>query len=43
MASASSNIIFDDIFAVEDIDRAGKKFDRGSFAAYIQRARAQSR
>lgn len=30
MASASSNIIFDDIFAIEDIDRAGKKFDRVS-------------
>ncbi|TRM65768.1 RNA polymerase [Schizophyllum amplum] len=33
MASASSNIIFDDIFAIEDIDRAGKKFDRGAFCA----------
>ncbi|KAL4064965.1 DNA-directed RNA polymerases I, II, and III subunit RPABC3 [Scleroderma yunnanense] len=28
MSSASSNIVFDDIFVVNDIDREGKKFDR---------------
>ncbi|TFY72892.1 hypothetical protein EVG20_g119 [Dentipellis fragilis] len=30
MASSSSNIVFDDIFTIEDIDREGKKFDRVS-------------
>lgn len=27
---ASSNVVFDDIFTVEDIDREGRKFDRGA-------------
>ncbi|TFY80769.1 hypothetical protein EWM64_g3241 [Hericium alpestre] len=30
MSSSSSNIVFDDIFTIEDIDREGKKFDRVS-------------
>ncbi|THH20001.1 hypothetical protein EW146_g1264 [Bondarzewia mesenterica] len=30
MASTSSNIVFDDIFTVKDIDPEGKKFDRVS-------------
>lgn len=30
MASASSNILFDDLFTIESIDKEGKKFDRGS-------------
>jgi len=30
MASSKSNIVFDDIFTIEDIDKDGKKFDRVS-------------
>ncbi|GBE78304.1 RNA polymerase I [Sparassis latifolia] len=30
MASNSSNVIFDDIFTISDIDKEGKKFDRVS-------------
>jgi len=30
MASLTSNIVFDDIFAIKDIDAEGKKFDRVS-------------
>ncbi|KZT30336.1 RNA polymerase I [Neolentinus lepideus HHB14362 ss-1] len=30
MASNASNIVFDDIFTIEDIDKEGKKFDRVS-------------
>jgi hypothetical protein len=29
MASTSSSIVFDDIFTTDDIDKDGKKFDRG--------------
>lgn len=29
MASNASNIVFDDIFAINAIDKEGKKFDRG--------------
>lgn len=29
MANATSSIIFDDIFKINDIDKEGKKFDRG--------------
>ncbi len=29
MASSKSNIVFDDIFEIEEIDEGGKKFDRG--------------
>ena len=28
--AASSNIVFDDIFRINAIDREGKKFDRGA-------------
>ncbi|KDQ63798.1 hypothetical protein JAAARDRAFT_29844 [Jaapia argillacea MUCL 33604] len=30
MASSASNIVFDDIFTINDIDKEGKKFDRVS-------------
>ncbi|KAH0838433.1 RNA polymerase I [Lanmaoa asiatica] len=30
MSSASSNIVFDDIFTINAIDKEGKKFDRGT-------------
>ncbi|KIJ45602.1 hypothetical protein M422DRAFT_227262 [Sphaerobolus stellatus SS14] len=30
MASGPSNVLFDDLFTIEDIDREGKKFDRVS-------------
>lgn len=30
MSSASSNIVFDDIFTINAIDKEGKKFDRGA-------------
>lgn len=30
MSSVSSSIVFDDIFTISDIDKDGKKFDRGS-------------
>ncbi|KAJ3567366.1 hypothetical protein NP233_g6413 [Leucocoprinus birnbaumii] len=30
MANTSSNIVFDDIFTINDIDKEGKKFDRVS-------------
>ncbi|KAI0048355.1 RNA polymerase [Auriscalpium vulgare] len=30
MANTSSNVVFDDIFTIEGIDREGKKFDRVS-------------
>ena len=30
MTSNASNIVFDDIFTINDIDKEGKKFDRGS-------------
>jgi len=29
MATAASNIVFDDIFTINAIDKEGKKFDRG--------------
>lgn len=29
MATAASSIVFDDIFSINDIDKEGKKFDRG--------------
>lgn len=35
MTSASSNVVFDDIFTVNAIDKEGKKFDRGSFPICI--------
>ena len=36
--AASSNIVFDDIFRINAIDREGKKFDRGaSLSLYIMR------
>lgn len=31
MAANSSNIVFDDIFTINAIDKEGKKFDRGSY------------
>ena len=31
MASLTSNIVFDDIFAIKEINKDGKKFDRGMF------------
>lgn len=31
MASSKSSIVFDDIFEIDEIDKAGKKFDRGMF------------
>ncbi|KAI6044975.1 RNA polymerase I [Pisolithus marmoratus] len=37
MSSASSNIVFDDIFTISDIDKEGKKFDR------VSRLNARSR
>jgi len=30
MTTATSNIVFDDIFTINAIDKEGKKFDRGS-------------
>src|SRR5438445_6822825 len=30
MTTAASNIVFDDIFTINAIDKEGKKFDRGS-------------
>jgi hypothetical protein len=35
MAANSSNIVFDDIFTIHDIDKEGKKFDRGPQTVYI--------
>lgn len=32
-ATAASNIVFDDIFTINAIDKEGKKFDRGSMMA----------
>jgi len=29
MANTSSNIVFDDIFTLDAIDKEGRKFDRG--------------
>jgi len=29
MTSSKSNIVFDDIFTIKEIDPEGKKFDRG--------------
>lgn len=29
MATRESNILFDDIFTVQDVDLEGKKFERG--------------
>jgi hypothetical protein len=29
MASSKSSIVFDDIFTIDEIDKEGKKFDRG--------------
>lgn len=29
MSSGPSNVLFDDLFTINDIDREGKKFDRG--------------
>lgn len=29
MSSNASNIVFDDIFTIQAIDKEGKKFDRG--------------
>jgi uncharacterized protein YkuJ len=29
MASATSSVVFDDIFTINAIDKEGKKFDRG--------------
>jgi hypothetical protein len=44
MASATSYIVFDDIFTINAIDKEGKKFDRGPSAAlyptFIRRLRA---
>ena len=33
MTSASSNVVFDDIFTINAIDKDGKKFDRGAVVA----------
>jgi hypothetical protein len=33
MASTASNIVFDDIFTINAIDKEGKKFERGSLLA----------
>ena len=30
MASNTSNVLFDDIFTINAIDKEGKKFDRGA-------------
>lgn len=30
MTTASSNKVFEDLFAISDIDKDGKKFDRGA-------------
>ncbi len=38
MASAASNIVFDDIFTISSIDKEGKKFDRGQRRPYRQRS-----
>lgn len=31
MSSGAKHSVFEDIFAIEDIDKGGKKFDRGEF------------
>lgn len=31
MTSGPSNVLFDDLFTIDDIDKEGKKFDRGEF------------
>ena len=33
MSSNTSNVLFDDIFTINGIDKEGKKFDRGAGAA----------
>lgn len=32
MTSGPSNVLFDDLFTIDDIDKEGKKFDRGKYA-----------
>lgn len=39
MASTASNILFDDIFAINAIDKEGIKFDRGARCCRIARGR----
>jgi DNA-directed RNA polymerases I, II, and III subunit RPABC3 len=36
MTSATSNIVFDDVFTINAIDKDGKKFDRGSYMFFFQ-------
>jgi len=34
MSAAVSSIVFDDIFTISDIDKEGRKFDRGPIFQY---------
>ena len=35
MSSNTSNVLFDDIFTINDIDKEGKKFDRGARSVHM--------
>ena len=35
MSSNTSNVLFDDIFTINAIDKEGKKFDRGARSASV--------
>lgn len=34
MSAPTSNIVFDDIFTINGIDKEGKKFDRGILSSF---------
>lgn len=36
MTAIASNIVFDDIFTINAIDKEGKKFDRGSLISLLR-------
>ena len=35
MTSTASNVVFNDIFTINDIDKEGKKFDRGAYFSLL--------
>jgi hypothetical protein len=41
MSSRESNILFDDLFTVESVDKDGKKFDRGHFHRCLVRSQVR--
>ena len=43
MSSNASNVLFDDIFTINAIDKEGKKFDRGAGAAATLSSRPPTR